>query len=120
MAAVELRNGGYVIALGVTLDNNVELSRHSSILRRFDFARRGGCSRSPENVDFWTRDRETEQLFHRFASLRWSGIARAALRKLRILRRAKKLDDLRIPLGNRLEPLRGDRSGEHVKRLKWN
>ncbi len=37
VAAVQLRNGGYVIARSVTLDNDVELSRHSSILRRLDF-----------------------------------------------------------------------------------
>ena len=63
------------------------------------------------------RDRETEQLFHRYASRRWGAIARIALRKLRILHRAKDLIDLRIPPGNRLEPLQGDRAGEHSIRV---
>ncbi|PAU61429.1 plasmid maintenance system killer [Pseudomonas sp. PIC25] len=36
-----------------------------------------------------------------------------ALRKLRQLGAAKVLDDLRIPPGNRLEALRGDREGQH-------
>jgi proteic killer suppression protein len=30
---------------------------------------------------------------------------------------AERLDDLRIPPGNRLEPLRGDRSGRHSVRV---
>ena len=34
VAAVQLRNGGYVIALSVTLDNDVELSRHCLSLQR--------------------------------------------------------------------------------------
>jgi proteic killer suppression protein len=35
-----------------------------------------------------------------------------ALRKLRLLNQARRLDDLRVPPGNRLELLRGDRSGQ--------
>ena len=40
-----------------------------------------------------------------------------ALRKLRMLDGAETLDDLRIPPGNRLERLRGDRTGEHSIRI---
>lgn len=36
-----------------------------------------------------------------------------ALRKLRILDAAMSLSDLRVPPGNRLERLRGDRDGRH-------
>jgi toxin HigB-1 len=42
---------------------------------------------------------------------------RAALRKLLILDAAETLDDLRVPPGNRLEKLRGDRSGQHSIRV---
>ena len=42
---------------------------------------------------------------------------RVALRKLRMLDAAEKLDDLRVPPGNRLERLRGDRSGQHSIRI---
>ena len=63
------------------------------------------------------RDRDTEDLFYREASRRWAMIARAALRKLRILHRAGKFDDLRAPPGNRLEALRGDRSGQFSIRV---
>ncbi|MCX6590242.1 MAG: type II toxin-antitoxin system RelE/ParE family toxin [Acidobacteria bacterium] len=63
------------------------------------------------------RDRETELLFDRFASKRWKAIARAALRKLRILHRAQNLDDLRVPPGNRLELLKGDRAGQYSIRV---
>jgi proteic killer suppression protein len=44
-------------------------------------------------------------------------IQKVALRKLQQVDIAKKLDDLRIPPGNRLEPLRGDRKGQHSIRI---
>jgi len=47
----------------------------------------------------------------------FSGIARAALRKLELLAAAGALDDLRIPPGNRLEALAGDRTGQHSIRI---
>jgi proteic killer suppression protein len=45
----------------------------------------------------------------------------AALRKLRLLNQARVLDDLRIPPGNRLEALKGDREGQHSIRIndRW-
>ena len=63
------------------------------------------------------RDRETTDLFDRYASRRWSSIARPALRKLQILHRAKDLIDLRVPPGNRLEALEGDRVGQYSIRI---
>ncbi|MOA26336.1 Toxin HigB-1 [compost metagenome] len=42
---------------------------------------------------------------------------RVALRKLRQLMAAATLDDLRIPPGNRLEALAGDRAGQHSVRI---
>ncbi|MNY70630.1 Toxin HigB-1 [compost metagenome] len=42
---------------------------------------------------------------------------RVALRKLRQLMAAATLDDLRIPPGNRLEALAGDRAGQHSIRI---
>jgi toxin HigB-1 len=44
-------------------------------------------------------------------------IQKVALRKLQQLDLAKKLDDLRIPPGNRLEPLKADRRGQHSIRI---
>jgi len=44
-------------------------------------------------------------------------IQKVALRKLQQLDIAKKLDDLRIPPGNRLEPLKGNRRGQHSIRI---
>lgn len=41
----------------------------------------------------------------------------AALRKLTAIRRATRLEDLRTPPGNRLEPLKGDRAGQHSIRV---
>ena len=63
------------------------------------------------------RDRETEDLFHREASRRWASIARVALRRLRLLNRASLLTDLRVPPGNHLEALKGDRAGQHSIRV---
>jgi proteic killer suppression protein len=40
-----------------------------------------------------------------------------ARRKLLLLHRAKSLDDLRVPSGNRLEALRGNRRGQHSIRI---
>jgi proteic killer suppression protein len=44
-------------------------------------------------------------------------IAKVARRKLRQLEIANRLDDLRVPPGNRLEALRGSRAGQHSIRI---
>ncbi len=44
-------------------------------------------------------------------------IQKVALRKLQQLDIAQKLDDLRVPPGNRLELLKGDRKGQHSIRI---
>ena len=62
-------------------------------------------------------DRDTEELFHRQASRRWAGIARVALRRLRLLNRASTLGDLRVPPGNHLEALKGRRAGQYSIRV---
>ena len=48
-------------------------------------------------------------------------LIRPAKRKLGMLHAARTLDDLKAPPGNRLEPLRGDRDGQHSIRIndKW-
>lgn len=48
---------------------------------------------------------------------RFVSIQAIALRKLAMLNRAGKLDDLRVPPGNRLEALKGDRAGQHSIRV---
>jgi proteic killer suppression protein len=62
--------------------------------------------------------RETERLWRRerVRSLD-SRVVRPALRKLAILDAAVTLDDLRVPPGNRLEALKGDRGGQHSIRI---
>ncbi len=44
-------------------------------------------------------------------------IAAVARRRLRQLEIADRLDDLRVPPGNRLEALKGDRAGQHSIRV---
>jgi proteic killer suppression protein len=59
------------------------------------------------------RHRDAERLFRREPIRRWGPtVQRAALRKLLILDAATTLDDLRVPPGNRLERLVGDRAGQ--------
>ena len=48
---------------------------------------------------------------------RWKSFEASALRKLDMLDAAVALTDLRSPPGNRLEPLRGDRKGQHSIRI---
>ena len=48
---------------------------------------------------------------------RFSNIAKIARRKLRQLEIAGRLDDLRVPPGNHLEALKGNRSGQHSIRI---
>jgi proteic killer suppression protein len=63
-------------------------------------------------------DKDTERVWRREHSWRLDfNTQRAALRKLLILDAADVLDDLRVPPGNRLEKLRGDRSGQHSVRV---
>ncbi len=63
-------------------------------------------------------DRDTEHLAHRVLVRRWPlDLQRAGLRKLRMLDAAGSLDDLRVPPGNRLEQLRGDRAGQYSVRI---
>lgn len=61
--------------------------------------------------------KETEALFNLRACRRWQDVAAVALRKLNQLDASGRIEDLRIPPGNRLEALRGDREGQHSIRI---
>ena len=83
----------------LTLDNN-------SVSRYYPFMVKG------------FRCKETEKLFLRQRSTRFpTDVQRAALRKLLLLDAAEMLEDLRIPPGNRLEKLAGNRQGQHSIRI---
>ena len=63
-------------------------------------------------------DRDTERLFGRRFSRRLPGdLQKAALRKLEQLDAAVSLESLRVPAGNRLEALRGNRAGQYSIRI---
>jgi proteic killer suppression protein len=67
------------------------------------------------------RDRDAIRLFQRQPVRKLgTGVQRVALRKLRMLDAAMRLSDLRVPPGNRLERLRGDRTGQHSVRINDN
>ena len=59
----------------------------------------------------------TELPFHGKRVTRWTNIERVALRKLTQLAVSSRLEDLRVPPGNRLEALQGDRKGQHSIRI---
>ena len=63
------------------------------------------------------KDGDTEQLAGGRRMKRFVNIEAVARRKLRQLEIAGRLDDLRVPPGNRLEALRGDRAGQHSIRI---
>ena len=64
------------------------------------------------------RDRDTERVWQRQGVRKFDrDTQRAALRKVLILDAADVLGDLRVPPGNRLEKLRGDRVGQHSIRV---
>ena len=63
------------------------------------------------------RCRDTEALFHDREVRRFRAFERVARRKLLLLHRAISLQDLRVPPGNRLEALKGDRAGQHSIRI---
>lgn len=64
------------------------------------------------------RDKDAERLWHGRPSRRLpADIRKAAVRKLRLLDAALRLDDLKVPPGNHLEALGGDRRGQHSIRI---
>jgi len=60
---------------------------------------------------------DTEALFNDESGGRFEQIERVARRKLYMLHAAKVLIDLRVPPGNRLEALSGNRKGQHSIRI---
>ena len=60
---------------------------------------------------------ETEALSNGERVRRFMNIAAVAQRKLRQLQIAGRLDDLRVPPGNRLETLKGNRLGQYSIRI---
>jgi proteic killer suppression protein len=63
------------------------------------------------------KDADTKELFEAGSSRRWAAIRAVALRKLDQIEAAINLSNLRVPPGNRLEPLKRDRIGQHSIRI---
>ncbi|MHB8731484.1 MAG: type II toxin-antitoxin system RelE/ParE family toxin [bacterium] len=64
------------------------------------------------------QDRDTEAVFQRERSRKFApDVQRRGLIKLDMLDAAESLDDLRVPPGNRLEKLSGDRKGQFSIRI---
>lgn len=64
------------------------------------------------------RCRDTEDLFHqRRMPAKFRAFSKEAIFKLQILDYAGDLNDLRVPPGNRLEALKGNRKGEQSIRI---
>ena len=65
--------------------------------------------------------KDTQALFNGKRVARFANIAAVAIRKLQQVNAATTLEFLRVPPGNRLEALTGDRAGQHSIRIndKW-
>ena len=59
----------------------------------------------------------TQKMFEGERVQRFVNIQTIAMRKLAMLKRAGSLNDLRVPPGNMLEALKGDRVGQHSIRI---
>lgn len=67
------------------------------------------------------KDKDAELLARGIRVARFRSIERVAMRKIRQLQIAICLQDLRVPPGNHLEELIGDREGQHSIRIneRW-
>jgi toxin HigB-1 len=63
------------------------------------------------------KDRDTARLFDDKLVSRFRAIERQARRRLLYLHRARTIQDLNVPPGNRLEALRGNRKGQYSIRI---
>jgi toxin HigB-1 len=63
------------------------------------------------------RSNDTERLFNRERVKRFQAIEQPARRKLEMVNAAKDLRDLKVPPGNKVEKLEGDRAGQHGLRI---
>ena len=64
------------------------------------------------------KEKETEKIFNRqFSKKLPQNVQRVARKKLVILDAATELNDLRVPPGNQLEALKGNRKGQHNIRI---
>ena len=88
---------------------------HFCVLARYP------CMRYDKRIVIYSfADNPTADLFHGIDSARarrWAAIAKLARRKLDMMNAAVKLNDLKVPPGNRLEALKGDLAGYHSIRI---
>ena len=63
------------------------------------------------------KDRDTAELAQLGTSRRWRALETVARRKLNRIDAATRVEDLREPPGNMLEPLRGTRRGQYSIRV---
>jgi len=69
-------------------------------------------------VGFRDAETETEKVWEGLRSRKLpADIRGTALRKLRLISAARRVDDLRVPPGNRLEALKADRAGQWSIRI---
>lgn len=63
------------------------------------------------------KDKDTQSLYETGKSRRFAAVLRVALRKLDMIAAATQVETLRVPPGNRLEKLSGDREGQWSIRI---
>ncbi len=63
--------------------------------------------------------KDTEKLFNDIDVKKFRSISKTARIKLEVLNAAVSLNSLRVPPGNRLEQLKGNRKGQHSIRINY-
>lgn len=63
------------------------------------------------------KDKDAEELYNSGHNKKYKKFERIVLRKLDMIASATMLKDLKAPPGNHLEPLYGDRKGQHSIRI---
>ncbi len=63
------------------------------------------------------KTKDTEQLFDDERVRQWQAIENIARRKLNLVHAAARLEDLKVPPGNKLEKLQGDRKNQYSIRI---
>jgi len=63
------------------------------------------------------KNQDVENLFNGIRVARFVNIEAVAMRKLAMLNRVARVEELRVPPNNRLESLKGDRQGQYSIRV---
>lgn len=119
-AGPETRNVGAIRSL-VAPDLALPNASRAAEIGPIDSPRNGGFGRGVKQARRFRRQGHGGILRNGNMPAQWHQVENAARRKLDMLHAASALADLRVPPGNRLEAVSGDRHGQHSIHInqKW-